>query len=760
MFNNLLKKASESSFAALASEALDSRPGSPASARRPPGSPLAGQQQQQQQQQNGASSPPRNPNPRTNSGGAVNPHSSNAQLASQLDEAHNDVEALQKLLQKATQEKTEITRNADLLKDDKEALSEELQEARAVIQAMRASLENKATDEFLSPKLAAQDGESETEGDGVPGIAAKLDDPLGASSGDSINPTTETSDDPPTSVTAAVSDPTSTILASAPVPVPSVSNTVNTAVLEDTIKELKSQLSAKAEQCQSLEESLAQKTGELTKQKSDHDEKMKKMKAIFAAANKNLNEYRTSIANKDEEITELKAKLENSEPTEEQASEQNQIVQDLEAELKNQSDAAATKLQQMEGKYKQSNLQLEKLKVEYQQYKQRASALLQQQRESVQADDDSQLKELQTQLQDLTRENKSTAAELQEMESRRMTLEGELQLAMDQIASLESSHEISRRQERQHTRQLKDLERSVKDAHRDREAAESRLASLQELRAVEAQSMMQELGGNTKHTEERLAKKEEENAELQKILDRLSDEMAVARQEIQNLRDLVSSSEVTVESGSPAISGSTGAGASQTFEPEKIHSQLHISTALGPRSSFSPLDQESPISRASSSLSLPAERPPVYSTLSELLAAKPLVERSPFGDAHGGLGTPSAAAALSSAREREYQIKLQHLAELLNESEANHQRLLDQEKVLKEEIRNLDRAERRQNLSVDYLKNIVLKYLETTDKEQLLPVLTTVLQLSPAEVASLRKKSAPPSASSMVLGGFFGGGSH
>ncbi|KAF9147765.1 hypothetical protein BG015_010535 [Linnemannia schmuckeri] len=750
MFNNLLKKASESSFAALASEALDSRPGSPASARRPPGSPLSGQQQQQQQQ-NGAST--KKPQP--------SPHSTNAQLASQLDEAYNDVEALQKLLQKAAQEKSEIARNADLLKEDKEALNEELQEARAVIQAMRASLENKATDEFLSPKLTAQDGASETKGDRVSSIAATLDDPLSVSSGDSKEPTAETSDDSSSSVAAAVNESVSTVPASAPAPVSSASSTAITTALENTIKELKSQLSAKSEQCQSLEEALAQKAGELTKQKSDHDEKMKKMKAIFAAANKNLNEYRTSIAAKDEEITELKAKLENPEPTEEQANEQNQIVQDLEAELKSQSDAAAIKLQQMEGKYKQSNSQLEKLKVEYQQYKQRASALLQQQREAVQADDDSQLKELQSQLQDLARENKTTANELQEAELKRTTLEGELQLAMDQIASLESSHEISRRQERQHARQLKDLERSVKDAQRDREAAESRLASLQELRAVEAQSLMQELGGNTKHIEERLAKKEEENAELQKILDRLSDELAVARQEIQNLRDLVSSSESNVESGSSAIGGGAiSAGASQTFEPEKNHSQLHISTTLGPRSSFSPFDQESPISRTSSSLSLPAERPPVYSTLSDLLAAKPLVERSPFGDAHGGLGTPAAAAALSSAREREYQIKLQHLTELLNESEANHQRLLDQEKVLKEEIRNLDRAERRQNLSVDYLKNIVLKYLETTDKEPLLPVLTTVLQLSPAEVASLRKKSVPPSASSMVLGGFFGGGGH
>lgn len=78
--------------------------------------------------------------------------------------------------------------------------------------------------------------------------------------------------------------------------------------------------------------------------------------------------------------------------------------------------------------------------------------------------------------------------------------------------------------------------------------------------------------------------------------------------------------------------------------------------------------------------------------------------------------------------------------------------------MLKEEIRNLDRAERRQNLSVDYLKNIVLKYLETSDREQLLPVLTTVLQLSPAEVASLRKKTVQTSTSSLVLGGFFGGG--
>lgn len=59
-----------------------------------------------------------------------------------------------------------------------------------------------------------------------------------------------------------------------------------------------------------------------------------------------------------------------------------------------------------ESKYKQTNVQLEKLRVEYQQYKQRASTLLQQQRESQPTDDDSRLSELQNQLDTLIKENK------------------------------------------------------------------------------------------------------------------------------------------------------------------------------------------------------------------------------------------------------------------------------------------------------------------------------------------------------------------
>ncbi|KAI1319295.1 hypothetical protein EDD11_004432 [Mortierella claussenii] len=718
MFNTLLKKASESSFAALASEALDSRPGSPAQTKRgPPGSSLSGHQQQQLERQ-------------------TQQHSNGA--AAHARKAYNRI---------PRNPSARISKNADHLKEENETLNEELQEARALIKAMRASLEDKAADEFLSPKPDAEVAVEERQ----ESRASKLEDPLGVTPVDLHD-----HKDQLTKKTVEATLAADTEAAIKPKEETAVPTSVDTAALDVKISDLTQQLEVKSERCQQLESTLEQRTSELGKQKGDHDEKMKKMKAIFAAANKNLNEYRQSIAVKDEEIAELKAKLENPQPSEAQTTEQGQAIQDLETEIKSQSEAAATKLQQMESKYRQSNSQLEKLKAEYQQYKQRASALLQQQREAVDTDDDSKQKDLQLQLDTLAKENRTITTELQEAEARRSALESELQLAMDQIASLESINEISRRQERQHMRQLKDLERSLKDAQRELEAAESRIASLQELRAVEAQSLMQELGGNTKYIEERLAKKEEENAELHRILDRSSDELAAAKQEIQTLRDLVSTPEAnndTTNAGS-----NTNAITSLNTDQESGKSQaqqLLISTALGPRSSFSPYEQDSPLSRASSSMSLQSERPPVYSTLSDLLAAKPLVDRSPFGDTNVGLGMTTA---LSTAKEREYQVKLQHLTELLNESEANHQRLLDQEKVLKEEIRNLDRAERRQNLSVDYLKNIVLKYLETNDREPLLPVLTTVLQLSPAEVALLRKKTIQTSGSSSVLGGFFGGG--
>ena len=86
--------------------------------------------------------------------------------------------------------------------------------------------------------------------------------------------------------------------------------------------------------------------------------------------------------------------------------------------------------------------------------------------------------------------------------------------------------------------------------------------------------------------------------------------------------------------------------------------------------------------------------------------------------------------------------RLLNTTELLNESELNNVRLSEQVTVLKDEIRrierNMDRAESISNL--EYLKNIVLKFFilkSSHERLQLIPVLVTMLKLSPDEQAKL-----------------------
>ena len=72
---------------------------------------------------------------------------------------------------------------------------------------------------------------------------------------------------------------------------------------------------------------------------------------------------------------------------------------------------------------------------------------------------------------------------------------------------------------------------------------------------------------------------------------------------------------------------------------------------------------------------------------------------------------------------------------------------------MKEELRKLDRLEKRQDLSVEYLKNVVLKFFESNpaDREPLIPVISTILQLSPDEVQSLKENAVDANSNPVVL---------
>ena len=85
---------------------------------------------------------------------------------------------------------------------------------------------------------------------------------------------------------------------------------------------------------------------------------------------------------------------------------------------------------------------------------------------------------------------------------------------------------------------------------------------------------------------------------------------------------------------------------------------------------------------------------------------------------------------------------LLNTTELLNESELNNVRLAEQVSLLKDEIRRIERnMERTESISnLEYLKNIIIKFFllkSTPERLQLIPVLVTMLRLSPDEQTKL-----------------------
>ncbi|XP_053866538.1 GRIP and coiled-coil domain-containing protein 2 isoform X2 [Malaclemys terrapin pileata] len=83
-----------------------------------------------------------------------------------------------------------------------------------------------------------------------------------------------------------------------------------------------------------------------------------------------------------------------------------------------------------------------------------------------------------------------------------------------------------------------------------------------------------------------------------------------------------------------------------------------------------------------------------------------------------------------------------HLNGLLHESEATNAILMEQIKLLKSEVRRLERNQEREKsvANLEYLKNVLLQFIflkSGSERESLLPVMDTMLQLSPEEKGKL-----------------------
>ncbi|GCC24572.1 GRIP and coiled-coil domain-containing protein 2 isoform X2 [Chiloscyllium punctatum] len=85
---------------------------------------------------------------------------------------------------------------------------------------------------------------------------------------------------------------------------------------------------------------------------------------------------------------------------------------------------------------------------------------------------------------------------------------------------------------------------------------------------------------------------------------------------------------------------------------------------------------------------------------------------------------------------------IDHLNGLLRETEATNAILMEQITLLKNEVRRLERNQEREKsiANLEYLKNVILKFMflnAGSEKQSLLPVIDTMLQLSPEERSKL-----------------------
>ncbi|KAH6797037.1 Golgi-localized GRIP domain-containing protein [Perilla frutescens var. hirtella] len=149
--------------------------------------------------------------------------------------------------------------------------------------------------------------------------------------------------------------------------------------------------------------------------------------------------------------------------------------------------------------------------------------------------------------------------------------------------------------------------------------------------------------------------------------------------------------------------------------------------------------------------------------LRQLLDSRPSVE---YSEDHTGLHKQEASNSSTSAadqqililarqqaqREEELAQTQRHILALQEEiEELEHENRLhqQQEAMLKEELRNMERMQKREGVDLTYLKNVILKLLETGEAERLLPVVGMLLQFSPDEMqkcqqAYHRSSNEPP----------------
>ncbi|KAJ3109257.1 hypothetical protein HDU97_007751 [Phlyctochytrium planicorne] len=516
---------------------------------------------------------------------------------------------------------------------------------------------------------------------------------------------------------------------------------IDNSSLSKLVKTVKDELNGVKNECQQLKSQVNEhdlKIGEKETALKESEEKIKKLKGLLSQASRSMQESKRIIMDKEASLDSLKASFEdisskstNFDTTIDELRREND---ELRSQLEDVRSSFVDQLAALERKIEELGAENARVKSEFQSYKVKAHAALHQ---SNFAAIEARMDELEDSKSKLEHENSELKSQLNLFQDKVRSLENELVSTIENINSLDAQRKTSDDSSREASRLRQELEGALRRLELEKEVHSEAIRSKEISYQSALDTCRRDFKRNIDKLQSQLDQKAAELASLNSICENLSTELSESKEEIVRANNEAERAKSAAAAASAAaangilnstnMASGANSGGGGFFSRSGMSSQssLNLDTAGG----VGGYREERKNSMSGMGL-----KPQV--SLSELLTRS--------GKSFD-MGTPTSSGPtllISNIKEQELSMRLEQISELLMEAEKEVSQLSRQEKVLKEEIRRYERIEKLKDLNVEYLKNIVLSFLETELKEPLVPVLAKILELSPDEVERLKKAYA------------------
>lgn len=572
-----------------------------------------------------------------------------------------------------------------------------------------------------------------------------------------------------------------------------------------------------------LSRELTDRVAELTQTREEQGEQLKQLNSDLFRVKDELQDKTRTLTEHQKQMESLRIQLDESKShAVENEGEMMNTVQELRRQLAQEQQynrAKTNEFRRLNVEFEALQQQHNQLREEFNKYKQKAELVIRNSNAVAPADpsataadeNDSKhaekhstpstetatpiisIKQANTEIQELIHTIQTRNATNSQLTSKCSMLEDELQRTMEytrrlrsEIDSLNESLTAAQRmafQERQ--RLCQDYEQRLKREEMAQNEFRQDLRATAERERAEAENRLQTISTKNEsllHENEKLKamlnnKNQTPNASQQDQLTRFdtdSAEESVSRKQQQfDNKSVQKKKSITIANDSLALAGGRKHPPPLNFEMTMLSNQPHPMNTSSTTDLDVPSNSESSETYSSNedlrSILNNLDRPELVSTPTNSAAKMPIGGQSSFGDS---TEPPGLFSELSPERFEELNRQLADCNELLRDTEEENARLCEQVRVLKEEIRRLERnRERVEHIDgrnperTEYFKNVVLKFLapqnvpsggvgsagnaEPTDvRVHLLPVLQTMLQLSAEEMELIRESCDLPAVQS------------